>query len=51
VLLTGDRNSAALARAEEAGYLLLAKPMDPNMLRVLLKRWLRGRSAEPQVAY
>nr|AAA03213.1 virulence regulator protein [Ralstonia solanacearum] len=51
VLLTGDRNSAALARAEEAGYLLLAKPMDPNMLRVLLKRWLRGRAAEPQVAY
>lgn len=50
VLLTGDRNSAALARAEEAGYLLLAKPMDPNMLRVLLKRWLRGRAAEPQVA-
>ena len=39
-----------VARAEEAGYLLLAKPMDPNMLRVLLKRWLRGRAAEPQVA-
>ena len=30
VLLTGDRNSEALACAEEAGYLLLAKPMDPS---------------------
>ncbi|RDK12257.1 hybrid sensor histidine kinase/response regulator [Cupriavidus lacunae] len=40
-LLTGDLKSAALAAAEEAGYFVLPKPVDPASLRMLLRRWLR----------
>jgi len=40
-LLTGDLKSAALAAAEEAGYFVLPKPVDPAALRLLLRRWLR----------
>ncbi len=40
-LLTGDLKSAALAAAEEAGYFVLPKPVDPASLRLLLRRWLR----------
>jgi signal transduction histidine kinase/CheY-like chemotaxis protein len=40
-LLTGDLKSAALAAAEEAGYFVLSKPVDPAALRLLLGRWLR----------
>ncbi|KWR90978.1 hybrid sensor histidine kinase/response regulator [Cupriavidus sp. IDO] len=41
-LLTGDLKSAALAAAEEAGYFVLPKPVDPASLRLLLRRWLRA---------
>ncbi len=41
-LLTGDLKSAALAAAEEAGYFVLPKPVDPAALRMLLRRWLRA---------
>ncbi|MCD9123039.1 hybrid sensor histidine kinase/response regulator [Cupriavidus sp. UGS-1] len=40
-LLTGDLKSAGLAEAEEAGYFVLPKPVDPGALRMLLRRWLR----------
>ncbi|QOT75841.1 hybrid sensor histidine kinase/response regulator [Cupriavidus basilensis] len=40
-LLSGDLKSAALAAAEEAGYFVLPKPVDPAALRLLLRRWLR----------
>lgn len=40
-LLTGDLKSDALAAAEEAGYFVLSKPVDPASLRLLLRRWLR----------
>lgn len=40
-LLTGDLKSAALVAAEEAGYIVLPKPVDPSSLRMLLSRWLR----------
>jgi DNA-binding NtrC family response regulator len=40
-LLTGDLKSDALAAAEEAGYFVLPKPVDPGSLRMLLRRWLR----------
>lgn len=39
-LLSGDLKSAALAAAEEAGYFVLPKPVDPAALRLLLRRWL-----------
>jgi CheY-like chemotaxis protein len=39
-LLSGDLRSEALAAAEEAGYVVLPKPVDTAALRVLLKRWL-----------
>jgi signal transduction histidine kinase len=39
-LLTGDLKSAALQAAEEAGYFVLPKPVDPANLRMLLRRWL-----------
>jgi len=39
-LLTGDLKSDALAAAEEAGYFVLPKPVDPASLRLLLGRWL-----------
>jgi CheY-like chemotaxis protein len=42
-LLTGDLKSAALAAAEEAGYYVLPKPVDPATLRMLLGRWLPRR--------
>lgn len=41
-LLTGDLKSAALAAAEEAGYFVLPKPVDPAALRMLLRRWLHA---------
>ncbi|WP_454722849.1 MULTISPECIES: hybrid sensor histidine kinase/response regulator [Cupriavidus] len=40
-LLSGDLKSDALAAAEEAGYFVLPKPVDPAALRLLLRRWLR----------
>lgn len=40
-LLTGDLKSEALVTAEEAGYVVLPKPVDPASLRMLLRRWLR----------
>ncbi|CAG9177278.1 hybrid sensor histidine kinase/response regulator [Cupriavidus respiraculi] len=40
-LLTGDLKSDALAAAEEAGYFVIPKPVDPASLRMLLRRWLR----------
>lgn len=39
-LLTGDLKSAALLAAEDAGYFVLPKPVDPANLRLLLRRWL-----------
>ncbi|CAG9178853.1 Sensor histidine kinase RcsC [Cupriavidus pampae] len=40
-LLTGDLKSDALVAAEEAGYFVLPKPVDPAALRMLLRRWLQ----------
>ena len=40
-LLTGDLKSAALLAAEDAGYFVLPKPVDPANLRMLLRRWLQ----------
>lgn len=41
-LLTGDLKSDSLAAAEEAGYVVMPKPVDPATLRMLLRRWLRA---------
>ncbi len=39
-LLSGDPRSQAFLDAEEAGYVVLSKPVDMDALRVLLRRWL-----------
>lgn len=39
-LLSGDPKSRAFLEAEEAGYVVLTKPVDMDGLRVLLRRWL-----------
>lgn len=39
-LLSGDPKSQAYLAAEEAGYVVLSKPIDMDALRVLLRRWL-----------
>jgi signal transduction histidine kinase len=41
-LLSGDSRSQAFLAAEEAGYMVLPKPIDMDGLRVLLRRWLPG---------
>lgn len=47
-LLSGDPKSRAFLEAEEAGYVVLTKPVDMDGLRVLLRRWLP--SPEEQAA-
>ena len=39
-LLSGDPSAALLKQAQELGYLLLRKPVDPLALRALLQRRL-----------
>ncbi|MGY8525977.1 ATP-binding protein [Paracidovorax citrulli] len=46
-LLTGDLKSEALMAAEDAGYFVLEKPVDPAGLRLLLRRWLETELALP----
>ena len=39
-LVTGDWSSPELARAEDEGFLVLRKPVQPERLLTLLERWL-----------
>ena len=41
-MVSGELHSAELARAEEEGYLVLRKPLDPVALHTLLAHWLDG---------
>lgn len=43
-LVSGEHGSAALAQAEEDGYLVFAKPLEPEALHAVLARWLTGRA-------
>ena len=44
-MLTGEHASPALLQAEDDGYLVLRKPLEPDVLHALLARWLPGGHA------
>ena len=51
-MVSGELQSAELAQAEDEGYVVLRKPLDPATLRPLLETWLAQRHApaEPDPA-
>jgi CheY-like chemotaxis protein len=51
-MVSGELLSAELAQAEDEGYVVLRKPLDPATLRPLLETWLTQRQApaEPAIA-
>ena len=44
-MVSGELQSPELAQAEDEGYLVLRKPLDPAALRPLLETWLTQRQA------
>ena len=44
-MVSGEFDSAALAKAEAEGYLVLRKPVEPAQLHALLARWLQPQPA------
>ncbi len=47
-MVSGEHAAADLLEAEEAGYLVFRKPMDPDQLYAVLTRWLSARSPAAQ---
>ena len=45
-MVSGEHAAADLLEAEEAGYLVFRKPMDPEQLYAVLARWLAPRPPE-----
>ena len=41
-----QRNRTALAQAEDEGYVVLRKPLDPAILQALLARWMASAAAK-----
>lgn len=39
-MISGEYNSPELLRAEQEGYLVLRKPLQPDELHAVLSRWL-----------
>ena len=39
-MVSGEFSSPALAQAEDEGYVVLRKPLDPAILQALLARWM-----------
>lgn len=49
-MVSGELQSAELAQAEDEGYVVLRKPLDPATLRPLLETWLAQRHAPAEPA-
>lgn len=45
-MISGEFNSPELARAESEGYLVLRKPLDPDVLHTILSRWLENSARQ-----
>lgn len=50
ILLTGELAQTVQAQAEEAGYMVLSKPVDPNLLALTLNTLLAHRQQHSQPA-
>ena len=45
-MVSGEFSSPALAQAEDEGYVVLRKPLDPAILQALLARWMASAAAK-----
>jgi hypothetical protein len=47
-MVSGEFDAPALREAEDEGYLVLRKPVDPAELHTVLARWLRPEGTSRQ---